>query len=115
LFTTCASAEVIHLKNGRTIWADHAREDGSHVEYDIGDDSYAIPKSTVDRIEAGGVRPDYGSSARGSKDIPLFAPSDGLQSDPALTDKIIHDGRVDADALAAIEQQGNLHLSAQAH
>lgn len=115
LATACAWGEVIHLKNGRTIWADHVREDGSHVEYDIGDDSYAIPKASVDRVEAGGIRPDYGSSGRGNKDIPAFAPADSLESDPGLFDKIIHDGKVDSDALSAVEQQGNARLSAQAH
>jgi len=51
-----ASAEVIHLKNGRTIWAEHVRDTGTHIEYDLGDDTYAIPKSAVDQIEAGGLR-----------------------------------------------------------
>ena len=37
------------------ILADHVRENGNHYEYDIGDDSYAIPKSVVDHIEAGGM------------------------------------------------------------
>src|ERR1700693_4133018 len=60
----CAVAEVIHLKNGRTIYADQVHENGSHLEYEIGEDSYAIPKSAVDRVEAGGVRPG-GSSRTG--------------------------------------------------
>ena len=50
-----ASADTIHLKNGRTILADHVRENGNRYEYDIGDDSYAIPKSSVERVEAGGM------------------------------------------------------------
>ena len=103
----CASAEVIHLKNGRTIWAEHVRENGTHLEYDIGDDTYAILKSSIERIDAGGVRPDYASSGSGQKDVPEFAPAEDLKSDPALADKIIHDGKVDADALSALEQQGN--------
>ena len=58
-----APADVIHLKNGRTIWADQARESGTRVEYDIGDNSYAIPKSAVERIESGGVRVSDSSSS----------------------------------------------------
>jgi hypothetical protein len=58
------SAEVIHLKNGRTIWADHVRDTGSHIEYDLGDNNYAIPKSAVDRIDAGGSPPGYVSSSQ---------------------------------------------------
>ena len=34
-----ARADSIHLKNGRTIVADHVRENGNRYEYDIGDDS----------------------------------------------------------------------------
>lgn len=49
----CASADTIYLKNGRSIVADVVREKGDRVEYDIGDDSYAIPKSSVDHVEAG--------------------------------------------------------------
>ena len=59
----CAPAEVIHLKNGRSIWAEHVHENGSHIEYDLGDNSYAIPKSTVERIEAGGLPPCVPSHA----------------------------------------------------
>jgi tetratricopeptide (TPR) repeat protein len=103
----CASAEVIHLKNGRTIWAEHVRENGTHVEYDIGDDTYAILKSSIERIDAGGVRPDYASSGSGQKDVPEFAPAEDLKSDPALADKIIHDGKVDTDVLSVLEQHGN--------
>jgi len=67
-------ADVIHLKNGRTIWADQARENGARVEYGIGDNSYAIPKSKVERIECGGVRQgDSSSSGSSSGDMPAFA------------------------------------------
>ena len=68
-----AAAEVIHLKNGRTIWADHVREDGARVEYDLGDNSYAIPKSSVARIEVGGVPPEYASGGAATKhDVPVL-------------------------------------------
>jgi hypothetical protein len=111
----CSPAEVIHLKNGRTIWADHVRENGNHVEYDVGEDTYAIPKSLVERIEAGGLPPEYASSGTGSKeprDVPAFAPAANLKSDPALSGKIIPDGKVDPDALSALEQSGNAATAA---
>ena len=104
------SAEVIHLKNGRTIWADHVRDNGNHIEYDLGDNSYAIPKTLVDRVDAGGARPGYAPSegrAHQSGDMPEFAPTDNLKNDPALIGKIIQDGRVDPDALYSLEQAGN--------
>jgi hypothetical protein len=114
LTTLCAPAEVIHLKNGRTIWADHVRENGAHLEYDVGDDSYAILKTSVEKIDAGGVRPEYASSTNGSgsKEIPEFAPADNFKGDPALADKIIHEGKVDYDALSTLEQQGNARQTA---
>ena len=106
----CASAEVIHLKNGRTIWADHVRDSGTHIEYDLGDNTYAIPKSLVDRVDAGGVPPVYtpaDGTAKQAHDLPEFAPADNLKNDPTLIGKIIHDGQVDPDALSALEQADN--------
>ena len=66
-----ASAEVIRLKNGRTIYADQVHENGSHLEYEVGEDSYAIPKSLVERVEVGGIRPERTSSpSKGSEMFP---------------------------------------------
>jgi tetratricopeptide (TPR) repeat protein len=106
----CASAEVIRLKNGRTIWADHVRDTGTHIEYDLGDNTYAIPKSLVDRVDTGGVAPAYASgagSAKEARDLPEFVPADNLKNDPALIGKVIQDGKVDPDALSALEQTGD--------
>src|SRR5277367_4208506 len=103
-----ASAEIIHLKNGRTIYADQVRENGSHLEYEVGEDSYAIPKSSVERVEAGGIRPERTSSPGAeAKDLPSFTFSGNVKGGIDVSDKIIRDGKVDVDALAAIEQQGN--------
>ena len=106
----CASAEVIRLKNGRTIWADQVRDTGTRIEYDLGDNTYAIPKSSVDRIDAGGAPPGDAAAGVGSKELhnlPEFAPADNLSNDPALIGKIIQDGKVNFDALSALEQAGN--------
>ena len=111
-------ADVIHLKNGRSIWADEVRDKGTRVEYDLGDDTYAIPKASVDHIEAGGVAPVRGSSGSAPKDpaeVPVFVPSAGMTAQPELSDKIIKDDRVDADALAAIEHGGDEKESAAAY
>ena len=116
-----ASAETIHLKNGRTIWADHVHENGAHVEYDIGDNSYAILKSTVDRVESGGMPPvsSTGSPGKEAHEVPAFAPADGprdaLMSISELTGKVIRGGLVDQDALTTIEHQGNSNRSAAAY
>jgi tetratricopeptide (TPR) repeat protein len=96
------------LKNGRIIWADHVRENGSRIEYDVGDDSYGIPKSLVERIDTGGVPPHSTSSAAGSqRDLPVFVPANNLKNDAGLISRIIPDDRVDEEQLTAIEQSGN--------
>lgn len=113
-----AFADVIHLKNGRKIWADHVRENGTHVEYEVGEDSYKILKASVDSIEAGGVAPAFASSASGqgsAKDLPTFVPEDGLAGHEDLATKIVHDGKVDLDALTAIEKESKPELSATAY
>ena len=108
-----ASADVIHLKNGRTIWADQVRENKDHVEYDLGDDTYAIPKSTVERIDAGGPAPVPPGSSANVPDITPPAPSFTHEADVA--EKVIRDGKVDADALAIVAQTGNSELAATAY
>jgi tetratricopeptide (TPR) repeat protein len=108
-----ASADVIHLKNGRTIWADQVRENKDHVEYDLGDDTYAIPKSTVERIDAGGPAPVPPGASANVPDITPAAPSFNHEADVA--EKVIRDGKVDADALASVAQTGNSELAATAY
>ncbi len=102
----CLFAEVIHLKNGRTIYADQVRENGNHVEYDIGENTFAIPKTLVDHIEAGGVPPAVASQGPGKdmQDLPSFAPADDLKTNSTVSSKIIHDNQVDTDALSELEQ-----------
>jgi tetratricopeptide (TPR) repeat protein len=108
-------AETIRLKNGRTIVADQVREKGNHYEYDIGDDSYAIPKSLVDRIDAGGAPARVVSSGGGAKavaDLPTFTPADSLANEGDLPAKIIRDGKVDSDVISTLEAKGKADLSA---
>ena len=107
-----ASADTIHLKNGRSIVADHVRENGNHYEYDIGDDSYAIPKSVVDHIDAGGM--PAASGAAKVADLPVFTPADSLANEGDLVARIIKEGKVDLAAIASLESKGNAELSATA-
>jgi len=110
-----AWADTIHLKNGRTILADHVRENGSRYEYEIGDDTYAIPKNSVDHIEAGGIPPLHSPSGhQGAADLPAFVPADSLANEGDLPKTIVKDGKVDPDALAKLEAKGNAELSATA-
>ena len=106
-------ADTIHLKNGRTIVADRVRESGNRYEYEIGDDSYAIPKSSVDRVEAGGV-PAHTKAVEKLGDLPAFSQDDGLANGDLIS-KEIRDGKVDQDALASLERKSNPVLSSAAY
>ena len=115
LVSAGALADTIHLKNGRTILADHVRENGNRYEYDIGDDSYAIPKNSVDRVEAGGMPPARSSAGGKSADLPVFVPVDTLAGEGDLLNTIIKDGKVDSDELARLDDKHNADLSATAY
>src|SRR5450432_570610 len=108
-----ASADTIHLKNGRTIVADQVREKGTHLEYDIGEDTYAIPRSAVDYVDAGGM-PTHSSGAAKVGDLPTFTPAETLANEGDLVSKIVKEGKVDPDALAALEGRGKAELAATA-
>jgi tetratricopeptide (TPR) repeat protein len=115
LASTAGVADTIHLKNGRTILADHVRENGTHYEYEIGDDSYAIPKSSVERVEAGGAPAISPSdSHRGAGDLPVFIPADSLANEGDLLKTVIRDGKVDPEAVSKFEGKGNPELSTAA-
>jgi len=109
-----ARADTIHLKNGRTIVADHVRENGTHYEYDIGDDSYAILKSAVDHVEVGGMPSSAALGAAKAGELPAFTPGDSLANEGDIVSKLIKDGKVNPDALAGLENKGNAELSATA-
>ena len=109
-----APADVIHLKNGRTIWADQVREDKNkdRVEYDVGEDTYAIPKSSIERIDAGGAAPVTAGHAAAAAEMPNFAPATTFSHESDLSDKIVRDGKIDAEALAALDTSANPEMAA---
>jgi Peptidase MA superfamily/Tetratricopeptide repeat len=108
-----AWADTIHLKNGRTIVADRVRENGNRYEYEIGEDSYAIPKSAVDRVETGGI-PTHSSGTAKLSDLPSYTPADTLANEGDLVGTIVKEGKVDTDAVSSLEAKGNPELSATA-
>jgi tetratricopeptide (TPR) repeat protein len=110
---TAVWADTIHLKNGRTIVADRVRENGNRYEYEIGEDTYAIPKSSVDRVDAGGLLTRSSGAAKAA-DLPTFTPADNLANEGDLVGKIVKEGRIDTDALSRLETKGNAELSATA-
>jgi tetratricopeptide (TPR) repeat protein len=115
LVCTSSRADTIRLKNGRTILADHVRENGDRYEYDIGDDTYAIPKSMVDHLDAGGVPAHSGATATKVGDLPTFTPADSLANETAVFAQIVKESKVDTDVIASLEAKGNAELSATAN
>jgi hypothetical protein len=89
LASVASSGETIHLKNGRTILADHVRENGNRYEYEIGDDTYAIPKTSVDHVEAGGM-PTRSAIGGKSGDLPVFVPVSSLSNEGDLPTTIVN-------------------------
>ena len=108
-------ADTIHLKNGRKILADHVRENGNRYQYEVGDDSYGIPKSAVDHVEAGGFAA-RSSATEKLGDLPSFdSAAISLAKEGDLTAKIIRDGKVDQAGLSTLEAKGNPVLSSTAN
>ena len=110
-FCLGAQADVIHLKSGRNIVADSTQQVNGRVEYTIGENTFAIPESLVERIDAGarGSVPD-GPQPSPAEDIP---PVQGqVDTGQDLSARIIHDGRVDIITLKAIENEGVPQTSA---
>jgi len=110
-----APADVIHLKNGRTIWADQVRETKDRVEYDLGEDTYAIPKSSVDHIEAGGAAAVHAGSGAGANVPDITPPAPSFNHEADVAEKVIRDGKVDTDALGSVAQTGNPEAAATAY
>jgi len=110
-----APADVIHLKNGRTIWADQVRQNKDRVEYDVGDDTYAIPKSSVERIDAGGVPPVRAASGAPANLPDINPPAPSFQHEADVAGKVIREGKVDTDALARLAQTAAPELAATAY
>src|SRR5215831_11158426 len=104
LFATSAwrssSAAVIHLKNGDAIYADEVVENDSTVQYQIGDNSFTIPKSKVLSVES--------SSPQGrAPEMVLAPPLTTLEpkaaSDRELLEQVLQNGGVDRSVVASIE------------
>jgi hypothetical protein len=110
-----AGADVIHLKNGRTIWADQVRETKDHIEYDLGEDTYAIPKSSVDHIDAGGIAPGHAGSGAVGNAPDITPPTPSFHHEADVAEKVIRDGKVDVDALASLAQGNSPEVAATAY
>jgi tetratricopeptide (TPR) repeat protein len=111
LSAACSAwADTIQLKNGQSIVADSTREVNGQVEYTIGENTYAIPKSLVLRIDTGpGVLP----APSAITDIPPAR--EQMKAGPDLVSRVIHNGQIDPGALRSIESEGVAEKSAAAN
>ncbi|HZQ90398.1 MAG TPA: hypothetical protein VFA60_01240 [Terriglobales bacterium] len=118
LWACSSPAETIRLKNGRVIYADRVSEKDGRVSYEVGDNTFTIPKNLVERIDTGGQAPvpsaHRADDARpAADDIPIVnLDAPGAQE---ISARVIQNGRVDEDALASIEAQRNVPVSALAY
>jgi hypothetical protein len=116
-----APADVIRLKNGSRIVADSVRESNGRVEYTVGENTFAIPRSLVDRIDVEKIdsRPPANvpadSAAVAPEDLPQVQVSDRYETRDDIRARVIRDGQVDVLALQAIEKAGVASLSAMAN
>jgi tetratricopeptide (TPR) repeat protein len=114
---------TIYLKNGRTIVADEVAEKNGRIQYTIGDDHYAIPKTIVDRIENAPPKPLSGDTVRPGREAGALVqdpsqlpatPAANLPAADRLSPRIIRDGKVDDEALALMERAGHSDTTAAA-
>ena len=91
------------MKNGDVIYADQVTEHGNSVTYEVGDNSFTIPKSQVQSVDAG----NRTQTLPGTSALPSFTPDAPAATNGPLLDKIVRDGQVDRSALAAIDARGN--------
>jgi hypothetical protein len=104
--------DTIRLKNGRTIVADNVTDNGKTVEYSVGDDTYSISRNLVDRIDTGVVP----GVTHHDEVLPAVAmPSESVRGADQVFGKVIRDGQVDIDGLAAMEKLGNPEITAAAY
>jgi tetratricopeptide (TPR) repeat protein len=107
-----AGADIIVLKNGDRIYADSVQEIDGRVHYTVGDNSFALPKSIVVKIEAGGPPTPAPTATLPAVEMPR--PSAEISISAGLYDRVIHSGALDTDALRAIEREGNSEQSGAA-
>ena len=104
-----APAETILLKNGRRIVASSVTEEGDKIIYESGFGRIAIPKSMVDRIEAGGTPQPRQAPAVNEQAVRDL--SGRIQAPRADTEAIVRDGAVDEERLrllSSMASQGDL-------
>lgn len=91
------------MKNGDVIHADQVSESGNRVTYEVGDNSFTIPRSQVEKIDVIASRPSNAAPVQ----MPTIIPDVEIDANQPLLEKILKGGEVDRGALAEIESRGN--------
>jgi tetratricopeptide (TPR) repeat protein len=120
LACTAAGAQTIRLKNGRSIAADQVRDTGETIEYDQGENSFAIPKSVVERIEATPVAPAAAAEGRSLSAVDLIKNEAELFVAPESASlPAVSPAAIDRDALRQFVEEaaatGDRHALAAAY
>src|SRR5581483_10108960 len=112
----CAPAlgDVIHLKSGDVIYAAEAKDTGTAIQYQKGDDTYSIPRSRVESIEKSDA--PIATPSASAADIQIPAPSQpNSVGEQELLDQIVQNGKVNREALREVERRGNATQTAAAY
>ena len=111
-------AETICLKNGARITAQRVSNDGQRIHYEIGDNSYTIPSSLVERVESGPeenvANPESADLARWLRPVPAAPPAISSGGGAELLGRIVENGHIDRDVLRTIESRNNAPQAAVA-
>jgi tetratricopeptide (TPR) repeat protein len=111
LLGPAAQADTIVLKNGRTIYAEVVREVGTKIEYEIDENTFAIPRAVVARIDR-----TRGAAPKSSRALlESFTPSEEPAVRTNVDFEVVNNGRVDLDALASLETHGDRQTLAFAY
>jgi len=107
-----SSRAVIHLRNGDAINADGVEEGTSTVRYEIGDNSFTIPRSKVLSIE---LTPDSDQASEMTVAPPRSTLEPKAASDRELLEQVLRNDGVDRDIVASIEARQHTDSTAIAY
>jgi hypothetical protein len=108
LLLACAAgsrADTIVLKNGRRIPAIGISRENGKVSYETPAGQLSLPESIVERIEKDNAGLEgFGARNPQAADLKIVAPRrDADHSESAVASLVVHDGRIDRDALARFD------------
>lgn len=97
-------ADTIVLKNGRRIVASSVVEENGRISYETRAGRLSLPKSIVDRIERGAV-PLAGLPGDSASQLAITPPPvESLGASDEVSRAAVHDGSIDRDYIAKLEQ-----------